>query len=61
MPFEGHSTESFTVAGHKFEFSDYQMTSGFNNTNSHGGPIKSGIYVRINALGNRIARLEVAQ
>jgi hypothetical protein len=61
MPHEGHSMESFTVAGHKFEYSDYRITPGFNKTSSHGGPLRSGIYVRINALGSRIARLEVAQ
>lgn len=61
MPEAGHSNESFTVAGRKFEYSDYEITAGFNKTKSHGGPIRSGMYVRINALGNRIARLEVAQ
>jgi hypothetical protein len=61
MPSTGHSMESFTVAGHKFECSDYRITAGFIKTSSHGGPIRAGIYVRIHALGNRIARLEVAQ
>lgn len=61
MPKAGHSNESFTVAGHKFEYSDYEITAGFNKTKAHEGPIRSGTYVRINALGNRIARLEVAQ
>jgi hypothetical protein len=61
MPHEGHSMESFIVAGHKFEYSDYNVTAGFNKTSSHGGPIRSGLYVRICALGTRIARLEVAQ
>ena len=61
MPYEGHSMESFTVAGHKFEYSDYEVTAGFNRTSSHGGPIRSGMYVRIHAVGSKIARLEVAQ
>jgi len=61
MPKSGHSNESFTVAGNKFEYSDHEITAGFNKTTAHGGPIRSGMYVRINALGNRIARLEVAQ
>jgi hypothetical protein len=61
MPYAGHSYESFTVSGHKFEYSDYHKTGAFNNTKSHGGPIRQGIYVRITALGNRIVRLEVAK
>ena len=60
MPHDGHSMESFVVAGHKFEYSDFEVTAGFNKTSSHGGPIRSGIYVRINALGTRIARIEIA-
>ena len=63
MPYEGHhpSSESFTVAGHTFAYSEYEDTAGFNTTSSHGGPIRPGIYVRIYALGNKIARLEVAR
>jgi hypothetical protein len=61
MSYSGHSMESFKVAGHKFEYSDYRITAGFNKTSSHGGPIRSGLYVRIHSLGNRIARLEVTK
>src|ERR1700744_2808099 len=31
MPYTGHSEESFTVGGHRFSYSDYIVTSGFNN------------------------------
>ena len=58
MPYGGHSMESFVVAGHKFEYSDYNVTAGFNKSSSHGGPIRSGIYVRINAMGLRLRVLK---
>lgn len=47
MPHSGHKEESFTVNGVKFEYSDYTITAGFNNSKSHGGPIDQGKYVRI--------------
>ncbi len=56
-----HKTERFTVCGAAFSYSDYLVTAGFNNTSSHGGPIRPGIWVRIAHLGNSIARLEVAK
>jgi hypothetical protein len=54
-------SERFTVCGAAFSYSDYLVTAGFNNTSSHGGPIREGIWVRIAYLGNSIARLEVAK
>ncbi len=54
-------SERFTVCGAPFSYSDYFVTAGFNNTVSHGGPIRAGIWVRIAHVGNRIARLEVAK
>ena len=59
MPAAGHKYESFTVAGKRFAYSDYVSTAGFNNTSSHGGPIREGQHVRIRYLGNEIARLEI--
>jgi hypothetical protein len=61
MPYDGHPQESFTVKGHRFSYSDAILTSGFNNTASHGGPIRAGLYVRISYSGNLILRLEIAQ
>ncbi|HRD81472.1 MAG TPA: hypothetical protein PLL53_11990 [Saprospiraceae bacterium] len=45
----GHGYESFSVAGVTFEYSDFDSTyHGFNNTSSHGGPIKTnGQQVRL--------------
>ena len=41
MPYSGHKNESFTVNNIKFEYSDFNETFyGFNNTKSHGGPIR---------------------
>ena len=65
MPKSGHAQETFTVSGVKFGFSDFQITGGFNNTSSHGGPIYLGRNVRICYVdpyqtgNNIIARLEV--
>lgn len=61
MPRGGHSTESFVVEGRRFEYSDFNLSAGFNNAASHGGPIRNGVRVRIHHLGNDIARLEVAR
>ena len=54
MPYGGHKNESFTVNDVKFEYSDFTVTVGFNNTKSHGGPIDSGKYVRIRYYNGRI-------
>jgi hypothetical protein len=60
MPFSGHAMEHFTVCGVPFSYSDYVVTAGFNQTRSHGGPIREGLWVRIAYSGNDIGRLEVA-
>jgi hypothetical protein len=59
MPYAGHAEESFDVAGVPFRYSDYQVSVGFNNTASHGGPIREGLPVRISFVGNTILRLEI--
>jgi hypothetical protein len=59
MPSGGHKRERFTVNGIKFEYSDFNVTPGFNNTASLGGPIKSGMPVRISHIGNTILKIEV--
>ena len=61
MPATGHAEESFCVSGACFSYSDYVATSGFNQTSSHGGPIREGLHVRITAVGNTIVKLEVAK
>ena len=63
MPYAGHDVERFRVGGEFFSYSDYVETGGFNNTSSHGGPIREGIPVRIGFVrrqnDNVIVRLEV--
>ncbi|MFZ4536624.1 hypothetical protein [Propionivibrio sp.] len=61
MPVSGHTMERFCVQQTCFEYSDFVVTGGFNNTSSHGGPIREGLPVRVSYVGNSIAKLEVAQ
>ena len=60
MPATGHDTERFDVHGVKFAYSDFIVTAGFNNTASHGGPIREGLPVRICYRDDEILRLQVA-
>ena len=59
MPYEGHQDECFSVQSQTFCYSDYGVTSGFNHSTSHGGPIREGIPVRVSYIGNTIIRLEI--
>jgi hypothetical protein len=59
MQYTGHGSEWFIVGGKRFEYSDYELSAGFNNTASHGGPIHGGVLVRVHYRGNDIAKLEV--
>jgi len=61
MPHGGHAEESFSVAGVPFKYSDFIVTDAFNNTSSHGGPIRSDLHVRIcyDPSENAILRLEI--
>ena len=61
MPVTGHGMERFCVSGNCFEYSDYVVASGFNNTSSHGGPIHEGLQVRVSHVDNTIVKLEVAE
>ncbi len=60
MPYAGHGMERFCVAANCFQYSDFVLTAGFNNTSSHGGPIHEGLPVRVTFVGDTIVRLEVA-
>src|SRR5450631_3503007 len=59
MPYEGHRDECFSVQDQRFCYSDYEVAPGFRNTASHGGPIRSGLPVRIAYLDGRILRLDI--
>lgn len=67
MPYQGHATEHFTVQGVPFSYSTYEVTSCFNHTSSHGGPVRAGLRARIAYVAGRdshrpacIIRLEMA-
>ena len=47
MPYEGHQNECFRVEKEKFCYSDYVVSPAFNQSASHGGPIRAGLPVRI--------------
>jgi len=64
MPISGHDVESFMVNGIYFEYSDYRLVYGFNNTSSHDGPLKSnGQKVRLSYISleneNIILKIEL--
>ena len=59
MPKSGHSNECFRVKQKTFCYSDYVIGPGFNQTSTHGGPIRPGLPVRIAYLDGYIIRLEV--
>ena len=61
MPYAGHASESFSVSGVDFRYSDFNVTDAFNNAASHGGPINANSYVRIcyDPQDNAILRLEI--
>ncbi len=58
MPFNGHSYEQLTVNGIHFSYSDFEIHPCFNNTSSHGGPIREDKWVRLSYEGNCILRIE---
>jgi hypothetical protein len=48
MPYGGHRDETFALNGMKFSYSDFDKSYyGFNNTQSHGGPIGQNKKVRL--------------
>ncbi|UFZ07783.1 hypothetical protein LQG66_16390 [Bradyrhizobium ontarionense] len=61
VPSGRHPSESFTVSGTTFKYSDTDMNEGFNMTAARGGPLTPDAYVRIcyDPSGNVILRLEI--
>lgn len=59
MPYEGHQDECFSVQDERFCYSDYAVQAGFNQSASHGGPIREGLPVRVIYYNGQILRLEV--
>ena len=61
MNYAGHDLEKFCVSNTCFTYSDFKITGGFNNTSSHGGPIKQGLYVRVSYIENVIVKIEIKE
>ncbi len=61
MPYDGHQQECFSVQHVTFCYSDFEPTAGFNNTASHGGPIRPGLPVKVAYVDDHILRLEVGE
>jgi hypothetical protein len=59
MPYEGHQDECFCVHQQSFCYSDYEITPGFHQSASHGGPIHEGLPVRIDYHDGVILRLQI--
>jgi hypothetical protein len=61
MPAAGNDTERLEVNGIPFSYSDYIVTSGFNQSSSQDGTINEGLKVRICYSGGEIPKLEVGR
>lgn len=59
MPLGGHKKEKFCVQNTCFQYSDFNVTNGFNNATVNGGPIKEGLLVRVSYVGDVIVKLEI--
>ena len=53
-------TECISVAAQRFCYSDNDVTTGFNHTHALGGPMVTGLYVRLYVIRDEIVRVEVA-
>lgn len=58
-PPQGPQVESFTVDGKRFSYSADELEPGFRQTRAHGSPIREGLKVRIEYVGETIVRLAV--
>lgn len=51
--------ESFSISGHRFEYSSYRTTTCFNLTTPRGGPIREGMMIRVKFIDECILRIEL--
>lgn len=56
---QDRTDEAFTVGNVPFEYSDFSVSSAFNNTAAQGGPIRPSLAVRIAHTDGKILRLEI--
>ena len=53
MPFEGHDTEHFEINGVFFEYTNFELTNGYNVPACYGGVVKeNGQYLKIKYIDN---------
>jgi len=61
MPTQGHATESFTLNGEQFAYSNLEFHGPcFDRTVTVGGPMKNGLHVKLSRVGKCIVKLEIA-
>ncbi len=63
MPDDGSSSESFSIAGRTFSYSDEEpilTTVCFNQTRPHGGPIHDSMWLRVKFVDICILEIQVA-
>jgi hypothetical protein len=60
-PPQGPQVERFTIDGKRFSYSGDELEPGFRQTRAHGSPIREGLKVRIEYVGNTIVRLETCK
>jgi len=61
MPRGGHAFETFSLRGRRFRYVEDDLSScGFSSTASHGGPMRTGVSVRLMFHDDHILRLEIA-
>jgi hypothetical protein len=58
---EDTQSESFTVAGVRFDYDARSLTAAFHQTAFEGGPIRAGARVRIGHLDGSIVKLEIVK
>jgi hypothetical protein len=55
----GSAPERFCLETECFEYSDYVVTNGFNQTRMRDGPLRDGLSVRVTSYKGKIIKLEV--
>jgi hypothetical protein len=59
MTYAGQPHESFSIGNQSFSYSDFVVTPCFNNSSSHGGPMRPGLHLRVSYSDDCILRIEI--